>query len=109
MPDISRPDVEALGHAQFLHRLIECLVLHVDGAGGAHLAGQLQAVVVDVGDHHVARADVAGDGHGHEADGAGAGDEHVLADQVEGEGGVRRVAERVEDRGDIVGDRVRAP
>ena len=47
---------------------------------------------------------VAGDGDRHDADGPGAGDEHVLADQVEGEGGVRGVAERIEDRGDLVVD-----
>ena len=55
----------------------------------------------------MARADALGDGHGHDADGAGAGDQHVLAHHVEGERGVRGVAERIEDAGDVVGDRVR--
>jgi hypothetical protein len=40
--------------------------------------------------------------------GPGAGDEHVLADEVEGERGVRGVAEGVEERRDLVGDRRRA-
>ena len=101
-------DVEALLHAELLHRLVEGLARDVDGARGAHLARQLQAVVVDVGDHHVARADEAGDRDGHDADRAGAGDQHVLADQVEGERGVGGVAERIEDRGDVVADRSRA-
>ena len=41
--------------------------------------------------------------------GPGAGDEHVLADEVERERGVRRVAERIEDRRDLVGDVVGNP
>jgi len=39
--------------------------------------------------------------------GAGSGDEHVLADDAEGEGGVGRVAERIENRGDVVGNGLR--
>jgi hypothetical protein len=65
---------------------------------------QAEPVVVDVGDHHVTRADMAADGGGHDADGAGAGDEHVFAHQVEGERGVHGVAERVENGGQLVGD-----
>ena len=38
---------------------------------------------------------------GHDADGAGAGDQHVLAQHREGERGVHRVAERIENGGDI--------
>ena len=34
----------------------------------ADLAGQLQAVLADVGDHDVAGAGVPGDGRGHQAD-----------------------------------------
>ena len=49
---------------------------------------------------------VLGNRHGHDADGAGAGDQHVLAHHVEGEGGVRGIAERIEDAGDVVGDGV---
>src|SRR5580700_6845324 len=49
-------DVEPLLHAEILHRLVERLALHVDGTRGAHLAGQLQSIVVDVRNHDVARA-----------------------------------------------------
>ncbi len=79
-------------------------MLHVDRAGGAHLARQREAVVVDVGDHHIARANVARDGGGHDADGAGACDQHVLAHQVERQRGMRGVAEGVEDGSDLVRD-----
>ena len=44
------------------------------------------------------------DGHRHLADGARAGDQHVLTDEIERERGVHRVAERVEDGGDVVGN-----
>ena len=71
---------------------------------GAHLGGEIQAELIDVRDHDVARAAVARNRHRHDADGSRAGDEHVLADDVEGERRVRGVAERVEDRGDFVVD-----
>src|SRR6185295_11105284 len=50
-----------------------------------------------------ARADVARDRRRHDADRTGARDQHVLADEIEGERRVRRVAERIEDRREIVG------
>ena len=63
-------------------------------------------VVVHVGDDHVARADALGDGDRHDADGPAPVIEHVFAHHVEGEGGVRGVAERIEDARDVVGDRI---
>ena len=46
---------------------------------------------------------------GHDADRPGPGDQHVLADEIEGERGMDRVAERIEDRAkfvvDVVGQR----
>ena len=47
---------------------------------------------------------MAGDRRGHQPDRAGAGDQHVLAEDRERERGVDRVAERVEDRGDLLVD-----
>src|SRR5690606_39025904 len=52
----------------------------------------------------VSGADVADDGRRHHPDRAGPGDEDVLSHDVEGEGGVGGVAERVEHGGDVVGD-----
>jgi hypothetical protein len=49
----------------------------------AHLAREAEAIIVDVGDHDVARADMTCDRHRHDADRASARDQHVLADQVE--------------------------
>ena len=106
LPDISRPTSKPSCMPRSFMVCIERLALHVDGARRAHAARQLQAVVVDVGDHDVARADEARDRGRHDADRAGAGDQHVLADQVEGQRGVGGVAERIEDRGDVVADRV---
>jgi len=79
-------------------------VAHVERQRGAHLAGQLQTVGVDVGDDHESGAGVADDGHRHNPDGTGPGDEHVLAEHVEGQGRVHRVAERVEDGGHVAVD-----
>ena len=100
------PHVEAFLHAELFHRVVELLLRDVDGARRAHLLREPQPVIVDVGDDHVARADLLRDGHRHDADGAGAGDQHVFAHHVEGEGGVRGVAEGIEDAGDVVGDGV---
>ena len=44
---------------------------------------QVEPVLVDVGDHDVARAGVADDGGGHHADRTGAGDQHVFAQHRE--------------------------
>ncbi len=59
---------------------------------------------VEVGDDDVARTGVASDGHRHAADRAGARDEHVLSQDREGQGGVDGIAQRIEDRGDLVAD-----
>ncbi|KAG0771212.1 hypothetical protein G6F22_016679 [Rhizopus arrhizus] len=100
--------VEAL-HVQFLHHVLQRLVGDVDHARRAHVGGQLQAEVIDVGHHHVACTDVLADAGGDDADRACAGDQHVLADHVEFQCAVRGVAVRGEERGqfrrDLVGDR----
>src|SRR6202171_1572071 len=41
-------DVEAFGHAQFVHDVAQVLPLDVDRAGRAHAPGEIEAVVVDV-------------------------------------------------------------
>ncbi len=52
----------------------------------------------------MARPDVARDRARHDADRPGAGDQHVLADEIESERGVDGVAERIEDRAELVVD-----
>ena len=54
----------------------------------------------------MARADTLGNRDRHDANGAGAGDQNVFAHHIEGEGGVRGIAERIENAGDVVGDGV---
>ena len=97
-------DIEAFLHAEALLDFGDGDFAGIDGDGGSHIAGQVQAEGVEVGDGDVAGAGVADDGDGHEADGACAGDEHVFAEDGEGEGGVDGVAEGVEDGGDVFGD-----
>ena len=93
--------VEALGHSELLLHFRETGFAHVDGERYAQLAGERQAVRIDIGDHGVARAGVPRHGRRHDADGAGAGDQHVLAQHGEGKRGVDGVAEGVEDGRDV--------
>ena len=51
----------------------------------------------------MARANVEGDGCGHDADGAGPRDQHVFAHQIKAQGRVHRIAQRVQDRANVVG------
>ena len=99
-------DVEALAHAEPVHDGSSPRSATLTGTTSATCGGERQAVRIDVGDDDVARADMAGDGGGHDADRPGAGDQHVLADEIEGERGVHGVAERIEDRAELVVDRV---
>ncbi len=100
-------DVKAFGHAQLCHHIGQALFGDIHRAGDAHFARQRQAVFVHVGDHDVARAHVFRDCRRHNTDWACARDQHVFTHQIEGERGVHRVAERVEDGGQIVRDIVR--
>ena len=106
LPDISRPTSKPSVMPSCFCTSARVLLAHVDGEGDAELAGQFEAVGVDVGDDDVARAGVAGDGGGHDADGAGAGDQHVLAQHRERQRGVDGVAEGVEDGGHVEVDAV---
>ena len=76
----------------------------VDRRASRPSARQVATVGVRLADDDVARAGVAGDGGRHQPDRARAGDQHVLAQDREGERGVDRVAERVEDRRDLLVD-----
>ena len=107
LPDISRPTSKPSLHAELFHRVVERVARDVERQRRAHLARQLEAVVVHVGDDDVARADEAHDRRGHDADRTGAGDQHVFADDIERQRGVHRIAERIEDRRDLVIDGVR--
>ncbi|VTR67535.1 hypothetical protein DESC_610118 [Desulfosarcina cetonica] len=99
-----QPHIKSLLHAQLPDRVADGRAGYVDGRAGAHARGKRQAVIVDVGDHHMAGAHMPGNGHGHDADGAGAGDQDILAHQIEGERGVGGIAQGVEDGGEIVTD-----
>jgi len=98
--------VEALGQPLLVHDLADVLLGDVHGRVGAHFARELQAVLVHVGDDDAPRARVLADAHRDDADRARTGDEHVLADQREHERRVRRVAEGVEERDDVLGQRL---
>src|SRR6478672_4486012 len=97
-------NVETDLQAQLVHDVAEVFLRRVHGAHARRdLLGQLEAEVVDVGQDDRAGAGVAGDGCGHHADGTRAGDQHVLPQQIELLRRVNGVAERIEDRADLVG------
>ena len=50
------------------------------------------------------RSDMARDSAGHDADRPSPGDQHVLADKIKGKRGMDGVAERIEDRAELVVD-----
>ena len=93
--------VESFGHFELLLHFAERSFGGVDGEGGSHLAREIEAEGIEIGDDDVARSGVAHDGNGHDADGASAGDEHVFAEDRKRKRGVDGVAEGVEDRGDF--------
>ncbi len=95
---------KTLLHAETVHDITQVLAADVYRHGIVHLVAEFEAVVIHVGDHHVTRANMTADTRRHDPDGTGAGDEHVLADQIEGERGVNRIAEWVEDGADLVID-----
>ncbi len=73
----------------------------VDDEVGPGRLGQGQPLGRQVGDADQARPGVPRDRGRHDADRAGTGDEHVLADDRPLQRGVRRVAERVEQRPEV--------
>ncbi|MNX93993.1 hypothetical protein D3C86_1262080 [compost metagenome] len=97
--------VEADLQAQLVHDVAQVFLGGVDRAHAwRNLLRKFQAEVVDIGQNHGAGARVARDRSGHHADGTGASDQHVLAQQVELLRRVHGVAERVQDRADLIGD-----
>ena len=86
--------------------------LLIDGNGGEPVPnaslvireGKIEAVGVYVRNDDMPGPAMPCDGRGHDADGPCAGDEYVLAEQVETQGCVGRVAQRVETTGDLQRD-----
>src|SRR5208283_1706449 len=97
-------DIEAFGHAQFGHDIAQAFGFDVDRACRTHASSEREPVVVNVSYDNVTCADVARDRARHDANRTCAGDEHILADQVERQGCVRGIAERVKNRRQIVGN-----
>src|SRR5207253_9327171 len=71
---------------------------------GTDLQCQVQPIVVQVGHDDMPCADVAAYRRGHDADRPGPGDQHVFPDEVEAQSRMGGVAQRVQDRGDLIGD-----
>ncbi len=89
-------DVKALHQPLLVHNPCQIFILHVDRRIRAHFPGQVQAVVIYVGDHHPARPGIFADAHSDNANRPGPGDKHVLPHQVPHKGGVGGVAKGIE-------------
>ena len=94
--------VEALRQALLAHDLVDVLVFDVHGGVRAHFPREVKAVFVHVRDDHAARAGVFADARGDDADGPRAGDQHVLAHEGKHQGGVRGVADGIEEGHDVL-------
>ena len=97
-------DVEALRHAELVLHVVEVAARGSTASVAPMRPRDLEPVRVEVGDDDVAGAGVPHDRGRHAADRARAGDEHVLTQHREGERGVHRVSERVEDRRHVLVD-----
>src|ERR1700674_4866206 len=94
-------DVESLLHAELLLDLGKGGGADVHRTRHADLAGELQAVVADIGDDDVTRADVTRHQRGHDPDRTRAGDQHVLRDDPKLGRRVNGIAEWVEYRSNV--------
>ncbi|MNI42546.1 hypothetical protein D3C73_968450 [compost metagenome] len=91
-----------------MHDVAQVFLGGVHGAdAGRNLLRKFQAEVVDIRENHSARARMTRHGGGHHADGACPGDDDVLTQQIELLRRVHGVAERVEDRADLIRHLVR--
>ncbi len=88
--------VVAGGDTQLMADIAQVFLGDVDRADIGHLAGQGQAVGIDVGQGDAARPGEFGDGGGHDADGPSAGDQDVLAQHIGLLHGMDGIAERIE-------------
>ena len=104
LPDISRATSKPSTMPSSRGHVAQVALARVDRHGGAHPLRDRAADRVRLRNDDEARPGVAHDRGGHQADGPGTRDQDVLAQDREGERGVDRVAERVEDRGDLLVD-----
>ena len=96
------PDIEAFRHAKVRHHIAKLLALDIDRACRAHSLRKRKPIIIDVGDDDVAGADVTRDRRRHDPDRTRPRNQHVLADEIERQGRVCGIAERIEDRRDVV-------
>jgi hypothetical protein len=73
----------------------------VESQVDAHLSSEIEAVVIDVGDHDVSRSGMSRDRGRHNPDRPCTGNQYVFSKDVEGERRVYGIAERIEDGGGI--------
>ena len=99
--------IKTFSHVELAHNVAQVLPVRPHGAGYPHFAGKIQAVVVNIGDDHMAGAHMAAHSRSHDPDGPGPGNQHVLTHQVKGQSGMHGVAKGVEHRGQVIGNIIR--
>ena len=70
--------VKTLHHAKLFLHLAQFPIANVQRDCRAHFSGQIEPILVHVGDDHRPGSGMFDDRHRHDADGTGAGNEHVL-------------------------------
>ena len=78
--------------------------MRVDSQGRAHLAAEVQAVGIDVGDDNIPCAGLPYNRDSHDSDGTRSGDEHIFTEHGKRERRVYGVAEGIEDRRNFLVD-----
>src|SRR4051812_7094613 len=96
--------IESFDHPELSLRILEAAFARVDDERRTHRHREIAPDLVRFADDDEPRARVPRDAGRHQADRAGTDDQHVLAEDGELKGCVDRVPERVEDRGDLLGD-----
>ena len=71
--------IKSFFHAELLLDFFEACAFRVDSNRDAHFFGEIEAVRIDVGNHHMARPGKLGHGGPHDANRTGPGHQHVLA------------------------------
>ena len=103
-PLISSPTSKPSRKPEPCHDGRQFFLGHIDRHHVGDLGRERQPGRVDVGDDDVPRPDVPRHGGRHDADRPGAGDQHVLADEIERQGRMHRIAERIQDGAELVVD-----
>jgi hypothetical protein len=90
-------DIETFLHPKSFLGVRNAVGADVNRHRRAHAPGQVQAIRVDVGNHHMTATGVPDNSGGHDANWTRPRNENILAEHWKGKRGMDRIAERVEN------------